>query len=398
MAGEPSRPAVRQHPAFVPTAPATTRVLHVIDALRMGGAEQLLVTMVRELAASGRVANAVCAFSADAAHPALVEEARRHADVVELVPVDRLYDPRLLAAVARLARRHRADVLQSHLPAANVNARLAARLLRRPHVATIHTMPGRASEDSRARQLADGWTARLSAQLVFPSDEMAAAYGERFRIPRERLATFGNAPAALVPRDRDDVAALRSELLDGRAGPLVGCVARLKPEKAIGDLVRAAALLLGEHPGLRVVVAGGGPEEQALRELASSLGVGDAVSLLGPRSDVGALLATMDAFCLPSRYEGLPLSVLEAMQAGLPCVVTAVGGVPDLITDGETGVLVRPGDPESIAGGLRRVLGDAAVAQRIGTAAAAHVERTASPAAVAARYADLYERLARTSS
>jgi len=377
--------------------PRPLRVLHVIDALRIGGAEQLLAAMVRELAASGRTANAVCAFSRDAAHPALVAEVRRHAEVVELVPVDRLYDPRLLGAVVRLARRFGADVLHSHLPAANVNARLAALLLRRPHVATLHTMPGPTSEDSRVRQLADGRTARLSSRIVAPTSEIAAAYGARHGLPPEAFEVIFSAPAARPP-DPAAVPAVRAALLDGHEGPLVVCVARLKPEKALDALVRAAAALRPRHPGLRVAIAGDGPEASGLRALRDELGAGGTVELLGAREDVGAVLAAADAFCLPSRYEGLPLSLLEAMQAGLPCVATTVGGIPDVVEDERDGLLVPPSDDAALIAALDRVLGDPALRARLGAAAAEHVERTCAPAAVAARYADLYERVARTSA
>jgi glycosyltransferase involved in cell wall biosynthesis len=377
--------------------PRPLRVLHVIDALRLGGAEQLLAAMVRELTASGRTVNAVCAFSRDAAHPALVAEVRRHAEVVELVPVDRLYDPRLLGAVVRLARRFGADVLQSHLPAANVNARFAAVLLRRPHVATLHTMPGHASEDSRVRQLADGRTARLSSRIVAPTSEIAAAYGARHGLPPDVFEVIFSAPAA-GPPDPEAVPPVRAALLAGHEGPLVVCVARLKPEKALDTLVRAAAALRPRHPGLRVAIAGDGPEASGLRALSDELGVSGVVELLGARDDVGAVLAAADAFCLPSRYEGLPLSLLEAMQAGLPCVATTVGGIPDVVEDGRDGLLVPPSDDAALIAALDRVLGDPALRARLGTAAAEHVARTCAPAAVAARYADLYERVARTSA
>ena len=361
----------------------------MIDALRMGGAEQLLVAMVRELARSSRVESAVCAFSAELAHPALLVELSRHAAAIELIPADPVYDPRLLRGVTRIARSFGADALQSHLPAANLNARAAGVLLRRPHVATVHTMPGRKSEDTQVRQLADGWSARLSARIVAPSREIAAAYGARFRLGERKLSVIPSAPATVAP-DPALVPALREGLLAGRDGPLVVCVARLKPEKAIDELIRATAELVPAHPGLRVVVAGPGPEEARLRSLAAELGLGEAFALLGERSDIGAVLAAADAFCLPSRYEGLPLSVLEAMQAGLACVATNVGGIPDLIRDGENGLLAEPAAP-ALAAALGRLLTDPGLRARLGAAASAHVAATSSPAAVAGRYADLYE-------
>jgi glycosyltransferase involved in cell wall biosynthesis len=118
------------------------------------------------------------------------------------------------------------------------------------------------------------------------------------------------------------------------------CVARLQPEKGIDELIDVAAELHALVPDARVFVAGEGPEETRLRDRVANERRGDAITLLGRRGDVGELLAAADAFCLPSRHEGVPLSLLEAMAAGLPCVATAVGGIPGLVTDGFSGLVV----------------------------------------------------------
>lgn len=367
----------------------TVRVLHVIDSLRMGGAEALLAALVRELDIHGWVESSVCAVSAQGSDQDLVASLRRHASELEFLHGRRLYDPRILGGLLRAQRRSRADLVHSHLSTANVNARVAARLVGRPHVTTIHTPPGPGVEDSRLRAMADGVTAHLSTRIVSPSQEVAHAYAAHYRLPPSRFCVIPNAPAAL-PADACDRTVLRKELFGSSARHVVVCIARLQQEKGIDELIDATKPLAARVPDVLVVVAGAGPEEQRLRERVSALAADDRVRLLGHRSDIGRLLAGADAFCLPSRHEGVPLSVLEAMRAALPCVATAVGGIPTLIDDGRTGLLVPPSDPAALAEALGRVLTDEPLARSLGRAAADNVERNYSLERVARRYADVY--------
>lgn len=366
------------------------RVLHAIDVLAMGGAQALVLTLLRELAASGRAESVVGAVTSRWADPELVAAIEATGARIEYAEHG-IADPRLPLAYARIARSSGADLVHSHLTVANVGSRLAARMIRRPHVTTVHTMPGPLIEDSRARARADGVTARLSKLLVAPSTEVADAYAAAFHVPRERFRVVPNAPAAAPPSNGFDRDALRDQL-DAGSGFLVLCVARLQREKGIDDLVAAAALLRERVPGLRVAVAGDGPEQERFEQAIAASGA--PVSLLGHRGDVGPLLAAADAFVLPSRHEGLPISLLEAMAAGLPSVATAVGGIPSLVDDGGSGLLVPASDPPALAAALERLAGDRDLAQRLGGEARRVVERDHSPAAVAAAYADIYAEVA----
>jgi len=365
----------------------------VIDSLRLGGAESLLAALVRELRRSGRSWNAVCVPESGDADPGLVGLVREQADAFRWLPPGPLYDPRLYAALGRALRDFRIEVVHSHLSTANVASRAVAFPLRRPHLATIHTIPGPTAEDSRLRARADGWSSWLSRRLVAPSAEVADAYRAAFRLPPERMRVISNVPAAQVPANGFDREALRREVGGEDVEYLVLAVARLQPEKGIDDLVAAAAALRPRLPGLRVAVAGSGPEEEALRAKVESAGLSGSFALLGSRSDVGALLAAADAFCLPSRHEGLPISLLEAMQAGLACVATRVGGVPGMIVDGVEGMLVEPADPEGLAAALERVLLDADAGGAMGERAQALVRERYDVAAAAAAYADIYDEL-----
>ena len=131
-------------------------------------------------------------------------------------------------------------------------------------------------------------------------------------------------------------------------GPVV-TVARLSPEKDVANLVRATAIAVREGDDLRVEVAGGGSCLEDLKGLAAELGVAERVTFLGEVRDIPALLGRARMFVLPSLSEGIPLTVLEAMARGLPVVATRVGGLPEVVVDGETGLLVPAADPPALA-------------------------------------------------
>nr|MBA3655653.1 glycosyltransferase [Actinomycetota bacterium] len=176
----------------------------------------------------------------------------------------------------------------------------------------------------------------------------------------------------------------------GAADRVALCVARLHPQKALDDLIAAAALLRNEG-GLHVVVVGDGPERPRLQTAIDRAALGGRVHLLGRRDDIPALLARAQLFVLSSRFEGLPSAVIEAMAAGLPVVATTAGGVPELVQPGRTGWLVPPGEPIALADALRDALGADRTA--MGDAARDRARRMFAAPAMAGRFADLYSEV-----
>ncbi len=367
------------------------RVLQAIDSLRTGGAEWMLASLAEELHAADAAELTVVVPSADDADPELRARVEAVARVVSL-GTRRLAEPALFRGLGRAARAARAQVVHAHLSTATIASRLVARGLRLPHLTTIHTIPGPKAHDLPRHTLLDGWTSRLSTRLVAPTETIARAYAARWRIPAARMRVIGNPPAAAAAPTAGREAT-RGALGVGAEERLVLCVSRLHPEKGIAELVEAAGLLRDRGVAARVAVAGSGDAEGELTTLVARLGLGDRVALLGRRPDVADLLAAADVFCLPSRHEGLPLSVLEAMRAGLPCVATAVGGVPDVVVDGRTGLLAPPSDPRALAAALAHVLEDRELAARLGSAGPELVAASFAPAVVAERYAALYHEV-----
>ena len=166
---------------------------------------------------------------------------------------------------------------------------------------------------------------------------------------------------------------VRRELGLPEGAPVIGLVGRLDHwGKGHKELFEAMASLRERHP-VHALIVGGGRRMEEVRQSAESLGLAGAVHFLGPRPDVPDLLNAMDIFVLPSYSEGVSLALLEAMAAGLPVVATAVGGLPEVVTDGETGLLIPPRDAGALAGALARLLTDPALARRLGANARAHV-------------------------
>ncbi len=369
------------------------RILHVIDSLQSGGAERYLATVVPELTRSGRAEAVVLVGGSGGANPAFVEALREHSLAFSFVEARALYDPRLLRAELHAARRFRVDVVHAHLDLSITTSRFVAAALRKPHVATVHLAPFPLTQDARRQVFADGLTARLSTRVVGVSPQTVDVYSRAFLVPRSRRRVILTVPEDRRPPAGFDRAALRRELAGGDDALVVLAACRLERHKGIADLVEAAAALRDRLPRLRVLVAGRGPDEERLRDLVAERDLADTVRLLGYREDIGALLAASDVFCLPSHHEGLPVSILEAMQAGVPVVATAAGGTGHVVRDGETGLLLQPGAVADLAAALERMLTDAPLRERVTTAARALVEASCSRAAVAAQHADLYDEL-----
>jgi glycosyltransferase involved in cell wall biosynthesis len=211
-------------------------------------------------------------------------------------------------------------------------------------------------------------------------------------IPSEKIVLV---PNGIAPLPAGDGTGVRREAgVPGSASVLVA-VANLRPQKAIDVMIRAVALLVADFPDVRLLIAGGG-ERSALEELAAELGVAHAVVFLGTRDDVADVLAAADVAVSSSDFEGSPLAGMEYLAAGLPVVATDVGGMPDLVHEGENGLLVKRQDPPAMAAALAQLLADPERARTMGERGRLLQEREFSLEAMVRRVEALYsERLAR---
>jgi glycosyltransferase involved in cell wall biosynthesis len=229
---------------------------------------------------------------------------------------------------------------------------------------------------------------RPHRRIIAVSEEVKARYAEDLRVPARKLVVVRNGILVPPPNPSAD-AALRAELLRDRPDYLVFTPARLHPQKGHAVLLAAAA----QVPEATFVLAGDGPLRAELEQQARTLGVAERCVFLGYRPDVPALLASADLVVLPSLFEGLPVSILEAMAAGRPVVATAIGGTDEAITHEQTGLLVPPGDATALAMAIRRVRADPALAGRLATAGRERVEREFSSSITASGVMKVYDEI-----
>ena len=225
-------------------------------------------------------------------------------------------------------------------------------------------------------------------RLIAVSEGLRRTY-ERIGVPPERIVTVPNGVAPQTGRMRRGEARRVLGLRPDR--PVVLTIGRLTHMKGQWHLIDAVPDLAARFPGLAVVLLGDGPLRSSLQARAAALGVSGHVLFPGHRPDARRLLASADVFVLPSRHEGMPLAALEAMEAGLPVVATRVIGSAEVVEDGRTGALVRPGDPAALGAAVARLLADPALRRRQGAAGRRRYEACFTRERMAAETAEVYE-------
>jgi glycosyltransferase involved in cell wall biosynthesis len=269
--------------------------------------------------------------------------------------VKRRVSSRYGRALRRLVEDRRPALVHAHLYASAAAAAQATRDLGVPLLVTEHT---EAPWRDRRAQVVSRQVYRRADRLVAVSSAIRTVLVEAYGVPSERVDVVlpaTTAPVAERPAAR------------GPRGVMVGVVGRLVPEKGVDVFLQAASLVLTVVPHARFLVVGDGPMGEDLQRRAAALGIADSVTFTGFRADAPQLIAGLQLLAVPSRSDGSPLVVCEAMAAGIPVVASRVGGLPDLVADGRTGLLVRPGEAEDLARAMVSLLLDPTAAEELGT-------------------------------
>jgi glycosyltransferase involved in cell wall biosynthesis len=346
------------------------RILHLRDSERLCGPGKIIRDCIRanpDPAITFRMA----AFGSSDRNGLLLAFSR-------LVPVHGLPARRrdlwrAASAVERILRDERIDLLHAHDFKANVVGLAAARRTGIPIVSTAH---GKIPISVKARLYCamDGRLLRRM-DLVFAVSAMMARqlYGEG--VPGDRLVLARN--GIMLPEHpfgyRSDALRREGILRDGEIA--IGHVGRVSPEKGVVPLVKSFARIVAAYPAAKLVIAGDGPDIERARHAAEERSLNGRVVFLGYREDIGTLYGALDLFVLNSTTEGLPNAVLEAMAFGVPVIATAVGGTPEVVHDGDTGLLIPPSQPAALVQAIRAVLDDRAAAAERARRARTLVER-----------------------
>ena len=358
------------------------RVVHVHRMRGIGGSERHLLTLLPALRARGVDARVLGLDVGGTDAPRFHAQADAAGIPCTHVRCTHDVNPRMARDVVRAVRRERPDLLHTHLVHADVYGAIASARAHVPFLSTRHN-------DDRYLlgpfRHVDRAFARGARRLVAISDAVRL-FLERAGLPREKLVT--------IHYGLDDLPTEPSAVLPQEAGvppdaPLVLAVGRLIAQKDHATLLRAFARARERHGGAVLAILGAGPLEAETRALAAELELGASLVLPGrvaPRD----WLERADVFAHSSRWEGFGIVLLEAMLAGLPVVATRVSAVPEVVADGETGLLVEAGDVAGLADALARVLDDAALRGRLGRAGRERARGEFSVARMAERTLAVY--------
>lgn len=337
-------------------------VVHLIDVLRLGGAQTLLATFA-EAAPCYDVQTTVIALRHDPGF-VVADDLRAFGVDVHFVSSRSLLDPVPVAKIARLLRHGEYDVLHTHLTYANILGPLIGRLARLPVVSTLHNAE---PDKLRGRDPLEAWALRYGANRIVAVGDIVA-HANRQRLRGRQVEVVANAVPSMPRLSNAEREAVRAEFVDDATTTILLAVGRLTQQKGYDDLLTAFSIVHASHPRAILLIAGTGSEHDALASQIEELGLERFAKLLGPRSDIPRLLAASDIFVSSSRWEGLPVAVLEAMAAGLPVVATAVGDILTVL-DSSTGILVPAQEPTRLAEALRSLLDSPDLQRQLGDAA-----------------------------
>jgi glycosyltransferase involved in cell wall biosynthesis len=366
-------------------------IVHCLEAVRSGGVERRRLSLAQCLPKDRFKQSLICTEISDELREAFTGAG---CDVFAVGQVRHGLDWRIIRRAAKVLRQIRPDIVHGAVFEGVELAALAGRLARVPIIV------GEETSDPHGRR----WTGHLYYRfLAALTDRMVAVSPAVSRylicklwIPPSKVRTILNGVRNPGPAPAQEVEQLRRDL-DLKDGDFViGTVGRMVDKhKRMSDAIRALKIMLGECPGARLIVVGDGPDRAALEALADELGVRDAVCFVGYQGRVRPYLDLMDVLVHPAASEAFGLVLVEAMFARLPVVATAVGGIPKVVEDQKTGLLVPPGDPAKVADRLLFLWRNPAVREQMGAAGAIRARATFSESRYVEEVAALYESLYR---
>lgn len=341
------------------------KALLLCQNLNVGGAEEVLLGESTHLGSQGIEARVVALTRRG---PVADEIASAGVPVHHVPGNPGPRDPASFLRLVRLLRRERPDVVHTYLIVANLYGRLAAFAAGVPVV--VAAEQNVYARKPRRHALMERALAAKTFRVVACCRTVGEFYRRQTGVPAAKIDVIYNAVRfGRLPSDEERGPA-RARLGLPADALVLGTLGRLTEQKGQRTLVRTVADLARHRPNLVLFLAGQGPLRLALEAEAEALGLAERVRFLGVRRDRDTLFAAMDVFVLPSRWEGLSLALVEAMGAARPVVATGVGGNPEVVTDGETGLLVPPDDPAALTDALEGLLADADRRRALGVRAA----------------------------
>jgi glycosyltransferase involved in cell wall biosynthesis len=359
------------------------KLLQLISSGGYYGAENMLLNLCASQQKAGCENSLMLFYNVHAPNVEFYERARRRGLSVRMLHCQGRADWRAVRQIEDCIQDDGIELLHTHGYKADLYGYVAARRSGKPIVATCHNWVGGTAALGIYNHL-DRMALKRFHGLAAVSDSVAQRLLNS-GVAATKIRTIANG-IDVEPFER----ALPSPALNFDGNKVIGMVARLDLQKGFEYLLRAAHELCGAFPGLKIVIAGEGPDRQAIENMIQRFGLQSSVILAGHHSDMPGIYTAIDIFVLPSLNEGLPMTVLEAMAASKPVIATRVGAIPSVIKEGETGLLVDPGDADGLRDALARLLSDSDLCQRLGAAGHDWVRRNYTSEAMAMKYRQMY--------
>jgi glycosyltransferase involved in cell wall biosynthesis len=362
--------------------------MQIIDSMNYGGAEILLRDLTLGLLTRGYQVSVRYIT-----HGPLAEEIESMGVTTTRLPRLFLVDPVLAWRMFSEIIREKPDIVHTHLFKSDFHGRFAARIAKMPVVvSTLHNCHQWAKNPILGNIY--GLTSRFADKVIAVSEEVRE-YAIRYaHINPKKVTTIPNAiPISRFSNSRAAGAGIRQEFNIPVDVPLIGIIARLTGQKDHENFLYAAARILEHIPETRFIIVGDGPLRFLLEERAKTLGINNSVIFSGVRRDIPAIYGALDILVFSSRWEGLPVTLLEGMASNVPVVATAVGGVPGVLENEVTGILVPPTDPEAIARACIRLIENPSLRQQMGRAGYTKIQTNYSMDAMIDKTDCLYQSL-----
>lgn len=355
------------------------KIIQIIPAFRLAGAEIMCENLCVALKNAGETVIAVSLFSEQTA---ITERLRKNGVRIVFLEKKPGFDPSIFVKLVKLFRKEKPDVVHTHIYASKyaLPAAVLAGVKRKIH--TVHNMA----------QKEQGWAGRKINSFMYKycnvtpvalSNEIRRSIQEVYGLPKNKIPAIYNGIdlSKCIPKETYGIKECYTFLHIGR----------FMKVKNHETLIRAFAKIAALHENVKLQLIGEGELRPQIEELVKSLKIENKVEFLGLQANVYPFLHGADTFCLPSKYEGIPMTLIEAMGTGVPIISSAVGGIPDMLRDERDALLVLP-DMESVANSMERLYSDCALRERLGVAAEKR-SKDFSSETMAIKYIDVYKML-----
>jgi len=335
-------------------------VLHIVEELRIGGLEKIIYDLATKMNTEKYTVTVWCI----ARGGEIAEELIRAGIDVRILGINSYYNPFNIIRMAKFIGKHNPDILHSHTYFSNTIGRIAGRLANVPVIIThVHNTY---FNYSIKNLLIERVLSFFTDKIICCSKAVRDFVLKHEKIKIQKTVVIHNGINLRKFHEGFNGVSLRKSFKISDDAPVIITVASLTEKKGHKFLLKAITSIKKRYRNIKVLIVGDGPLEHELKKIARDYNLRNSVIFAGQRNDIPELLKISDIFVLPSLQEGFPLAVIEAMSTGLPVVATSVGGVPEVIEHGETGLLIPLGNPEALSDAIMILLKDEKIGKEIG--------------------------------